>query len=194
MAGLGNRGPELLRPAFARFGVAYRASGRFAECLSALKHDLADPVQDRVCEILRVAREVGGSDLGPGSSYQLLTAPKLRQDEPMGISDPTIHALLDRLSDDDQIGAREGVLGELGWALVTEGQLFLEANSDERDVDLFFETFGYPRREEPTSWVERIVGGLQQRITPEQWNDLEARALDRAEKKIRKDGGMSSRA
>jgi tight adherence protein B len=29
-----------------------------------LKLDLADPVGDRVCETLRVAREVGGSDLG----------------------------------------------------------------------------------------------------------------------------------
>jgi tight adherence protein B len=64
VSALGIRGPEPLRPAFARFGISYRASGRFAECLSALKHDLADPVGDRVCETLRVAREVGGSDLG----------------------------------------------------------------------------------------------------------------------------------
>jgi len=64
VSGLGSRGPEPLRPAFARFAVAYRASGRFAECLDSLKHDLADPVGDRVCETLRVAREVGGSDLG----------------------------------------------------------------------------------------------------------------------------------
>ena len=64
VTGLGLRGPEPLRPAFQRFGVAYRASGRFAECLTALKDDLADPVGDRVCETLRVAREVGGSDLG----------------------------------------------------------------------------------------------------------------------------------
>lgn len=64
VSALGIRGPEPLRPAFARFGISYRASGRFAECLNALKHDLADPVGDRVCETLRVAREVGGSDLG----------------------------------------------------------------------------------------------------------------------------------
>ena len=64
VSGLADRGPEPLRPAFARFGTAYRASGRFADCLDALKHDLADPVGDRVCETLRVAREVGGSDLG----------------------------------------------------------------------------------------------------------------------------------
>ncbi|MCW2528246.1 MAG: Type secretion system protein TadB, partial [Pseudonocardiales bacterium] len=64
VAGLAVRGPEPLRPAFARFGSSYRATGRFNPCLDALKADLADPVADRVCETLRVAREVGGSDLG----------------------------------------------------------------------------------------------------------------------------------
>jgi tight adherence protein B len=64
LAALGDRGPTELRPAFTRFGTAYRASGRFGECLDALKDDLADPVGDRVCETVRVAREVGGSDLG----------------------------------------------------------------------------------------------------------------------------------
>jgi tight adherence protein B len=58
------RGPTELRAPFQRFGAAYRASGRFADCLDALKDDLADPVGDRVCETMRVAREVGGSDLG----------------------------------------------------------------------------------------------------------------------------------
>ncbi len=64
VSALSTRGPEPLRPAFARFGHAYRANGRFAACLDLLKADLADPVGDRVCETLRVAREVGGSDLG----------------------------------------------------------------------------------------------------------------------------------
>jgi len=64
LSALALRGPEPLRPAFARFSAAYRASGRFGECLDALKDDLADPVGDRVCETMRVAREVGGSDLG----------------------------------------------------------------------------------------------------------------------------------
>ena len=64
LSALGERGPAELRPAFARFGTAYRASGRFGECLDVLKEDLADPVGDRVCETVRVAREVGGSDLG----------------------------------------------------------------------------------------------------------------------------------
>lgn len=64
LSALALRGPEPLRPPFARFSAAYRASGRFSECLDALKDDLADPAGDRVCETMRVAREVGGSDLG----------------------------------------------------------------------------------------------------------------------------------
>jgi tight adherence protein B len=61
---LGTRGPEPLKAAFSRFGEDYRASGRFGESLDALKVSLADPVGDRVAESLRLAREVGGSDLG----------------------------------------------------------------------------------------------------------------------------------
>ena len=61
---LGVRGPEQLRLAFRRFGEDYRATGRFAESLDRLKANLADPVGDRVVEALRMAREVGGTDLG----------------------------------------------------------------------------------------------------------------------------------
>jgi tight adherence protein B len=61
---LGVRGPEPLRPAFDRFAADYRATGRFGECLDRLKAQLADPVADRIVESLRVAREVGGTDLG----------------------------------------------------------------------------------------------------------------------------------
>jgi tight adherence protein B len=61
---LGVRGPEQLRGAFRRFGEDYRATGRFAESLDRLKANLADPVGDRVVEALRMAREVGGTDLG----------------------------------------------------------------------------------------------------------------------------------
>jgi tight adherence protein B len=64
LAALATRGPEALRPPFARFAAAYRSSGRFGTCLDRLKDDLADPVGDRIVETLRVAREVGGSDLG----------------------------------------------------------------------------------------------------------------------------------
>ncbi len=61
---LGTRGPAELRPAFESFGHDYRASGKFAESLDRLKQRMADPVADRLIESLRLAREVGGSDLG----------------------------------------------------------------------------------------------------------------------------------
>jgi tight adherence protein B len=61
---VGVRGPDELRRPFARFGEDYRASGRFYDCLDRLKASLADPVGDRIVESLRMAREVGGSDLG----------------------------------------------------------------------------------------------------------------------------------
>lgn len=61
---LAERGPAPLRPAFARFAADHRATGRFTHCLDRLKADLADPVADRICEALRLAREVGGTDLG----------------------------------------------------------------------------------------------------------------------------------
>lgn len=64
LAQLGQRGPAELRPAFEAFGHDYRASGQFADALNRLKGRLADPVADRLIEALRLAREVGGSDLG----------------------------------------------------------------------------------------------------------------------------------
>jgi tight adherence protein B len=64
LAQLGERGPEPLRPAFRQFAADYRTTGRFAECLDRFKAAAADPVADRLVEALRVAREVGGADLG----------------------------------------------------------------------------------------------------------------------------------
>lgn len=61
---LGERGPEELREAFVAFGHDYRASGRFTDSLDQLKERMADPVADRLVEAVRLAREVGGSDLG----------------------------------------------------------------------------------------------------------------------------------
>lgn len=61
---LGERGPEGMRDAFVQFGRDYQATGRFHESLDLLKARLADPVGDRVVEALRIAREVGGGDLG----------------------------------------------------------------------------------------------------------------------------------
>lgn len=61
---LGERGPAPLRPAFVGFTRDYQAGGRFSDCLDRLRDRLADPVGDRVVEGLRIAREVGGGDLG----------------------------------------------------------------------------------------------------------------------------------
>jgi tight adherence protein B len=61
---VGERGPLPLRDPFRRFGADYASTGRFAESLDRLKARLADPVGDRVVEALRIAREVGGGDLG----------------------------------------------------------------------------------------------------------------------------------
>lgn len=64
VAALAARGPEPLRSDFAAFALDYQVSGRFGESLDHLKARLADPVGDRVVEGLRIAREVGGGELG----------------------------------------------------------------------------------------------------------------------------------
>jgi tight adherence protein B len=64
VADLAERGPVALRPAFAAFTREYRASGSFSTALFTLSDQLRDPVADRVIASLRIAREVGGTDLG----------------------------------------------------------------------------------------------------------------------------------
>ena len=64
LSAIGIRGPEALREPFRQFGTDYRTTGKFNDSLDRLKSGLADPVGDRVCESMRVAREVGGTDLG----------------------------------------------------------------------------------------------------------------------------------
>lgn len=61
---LGERGPVELRGPFQEFAHDYRATGRFSESLDLLKERLSDPVADRLVEALRIARDVGGTDLG----------------------------------------------------------------------------------------------------------------------------------
>jgi len=61
---LGHRGPEPLREPFVAFGIDYQVTGRFTDSLDRLKLRLSDPVGDRVVESLRIAREVGGGELG----------------------------------------------------------------------------------------------------------------------------------
>jgi tight adherence protein B len=62
--GLASGGPAALRPSCSAFAMEYRASGSFTGALSTLQDSVADPVADRVVAALRIAREVGGSDLG----------------------------------------------------------------------------------------------------------------------------------
>ena len=61
---LGLRGPEPLRESFRLFEGEYRATGSFIASLDVLQESLSDPVADRVTASLRIAREVGGTDLG----------------------------------------------------------------------------------------------------------------------------------
>jgi tight adherence protein B len=64
LSALGTSGPEALRDSFDQFALDYQVTGRFHESLDRLKVRLADPVGDRVVEGLRIAREVGGGELG----------------------------------------------------------------------------------------------------------------------------------
>lgn len=64
LSDLARRGPEPLRQSFAVFAAEHRATGSFASALNSLQDQLADPVADRVIASLRIAREVGGTDLG----------------------------------------------------------------------------------------------------------------------------------
>jgi tight adherence protein B len=60
---LAELGPAATRPAFASFDDAFRRTGDFGAAVDALKARLADPTADRILETLRMAREVGGTDL-----------------------------------------------------------------------------------------------------------------------------------
>lgn len=64
LSALATRGPEPLRASFSGFALDYQVTGQFSLSLDRLKAQLSDPVGDRVVEALRVAREVGGGDLG----------------------------------------------------------------------------------------------------------------------------------
>lgn len=64
VASLAESAPGMMRPAFAMFARDLRATGRFESSLDRLKTSLADPVADRILETLRMARQVGGTELG----------------------------------------------------------------------------------------------------------------------------------
>jgi tight adherence protein B len=63
VASLAESAPTMLRPAFAVFARDLQASGRFETSLDRLKSMLADPIGDRIVETLRMARQVGGTEL-----------------------------------------------------------------------------------------------------------------------------------
>ena len=64
LVGSAERGPEPLREAFPASRPTTRSPAASVTSLDRLKDRLADPVGDRVVEGLRIAREVGGGDLG----------------------------------------------------------------------------------------------------------------------------------
>lgn len=79
IASLRTSAPPELRPAFAGFAADVTASGHFDSSSTRLKSVLADPVADRIIETLRMARQVGGTELVPvlralGSSVRADTA------------------------------------------------------------------------------------------------------------------------
>jgi tight adherence protein B len=63
VAALASAGPEGARPAFARFAREYHSAGDFRDAIELLKGELGDPVFDRIAETLKMAREVGGTEL-----------------------------------------------------------------------------------------------------------------------------------
>lgn len=63
VASLEESAPPELRPAFAGFARDLAASGHFDAAILRAKAVLADPVADRIIESLRMARQVGGTEL-----------------------------------------------------------------------------------------------------------------------------------
>ena len=65
VATLATSAPAAVRPAFAAYASDLAASGHFDTSILRVKATLADPVADRIVETLRMAREVGGTELVP---------------------------------------------------------------------------------------------------------------------------------
>ncbi|WP_372967975.1 type II secretion system F family protein [Microbacterium sp.] len=63
VASLAESAPSMMRPAFEVFAQDLRSTGRFETSLDRLKRSLADPTADRIIETLRMARQVGGTEL-----------------------------------------------------------------------------------------------------------------------------------
>lgn len=63
VASLADSAPSMVRPAFAVFARDLHATGRFESSVDRLKQTLADPIADRIVESLKMARQVGGTEL-----------------------------------------------------------------------------------------------------------------------------------
>lgn len=63
LASLATSGPPVIRAEFDDFAREYRATGNFGHCIDRLTFRLGDATADRLLETLRMAREVGGSEL-----------------------------------------------------------------------------------------------------------------------------------
>lgn len=63
VASLAHSAPSELRPSFTAFQRDIMASGHFDSSAANLKVALADPAADRIVETLRMARQVGGTEL-----------------------------------------------------------------------------------------------------------------------------------
>lgn len=77
VAALSVVGPAETRDAFRTFERAVESTGTLGPAFDELKQRLADPVADRIVETLRMAREVGGTEL---PSVLRALAAALRQD------------------------------------------------------------------------------------------------------------------
>ncbi|MDN3494746.1 type II secretion system F family protein [Planococcus sp. APC 4015] len=65
VASLADCAPSDVRAPFAGFAQDLAASGHFDSSVTRLKASLTDPVADRIIETLRMARQVGGTELTP---------------------------------------------------------------------------------------------------------------------------------
>ncbi len=63
VASLAEAGPMVTREAFGEFVERQGSTGNFSMAIDELKEHLADPVADRLMETLRMAREVGGTEI-----------------------------------------------------------------------------------------------------------------------------------
>lgn len=63
VASLAESAPTMVRPAFVVFARDLHSTGRFETSIDRLKATVADPIADRIVETLKMARQVGGTEL-----------------------------------------------------------------------------------------------------------------------------------